>query len=147
MDPSNERPKVVLLVEDNPDDADLALRQLRKEGFGSIVIRFRDPVAVLAWLRSHTDLAGKRMLVLLDQSLIGMTGRELLETMRAEPDPISRIPVVILTGSKELTTIVLRGCKHPPIGVIQKPLRVAELEQILANSAQDPPGGKPDIDC
>jgi CheY-like chemotaxis protein len=97
--------KVVLLVEDTPDDEKLALRALRKHRVGHRVVVVRDGAEALDWLfrrgaHGNRDPAVHPQVVILDLNLPKIGGLEVLRAMRADPRT-QRLPVVVLTSSKE----------------------------------------------
>ena len=99
------RPKVILLVEDNPDDEELALRALRKNNVTSDVVVMRDGVQALDWLFGTGAHAGRDIslmpaVILLDLKLPKLDGLEVLKAVRAN-ERTKMVPVVILTTSKE----------------------------------------------
>ena len=92
----------VLLVEDNPDDAELTLRALRKNNFSNTVITAEDGQEALDFLfepDGFLDAAGPKV-VLLDLQLPKVGGVEVLRRLR-EDKRGQLIPVVILTSSQE----------------------------------------------
>ena len=91
--------KEILLVEDNPDDAELTRIAFAEAGVDYRLHVVGDGVQALAYLRgcSPTDLPS---LVLLDLNLPKLNGREVLEAIRADPATRS-LPVVVLTTSAE----------------------------------------------
>lgn len=97
--------KVILLVEDEPDDELLTLRALKKNNIANEVVVARDGVEALDFLFAAGTHAGRDtsvmpMLVLLDLKLPKMDGMEVLKHLRAD-SRTKLIPVVILTSSKE----------------------------------------------
>ncbi len=93
----------ILLVEDNPDDVEITRRALRDSGTPVELIVVRDGQEALDYLLrqgSHAAAAGWRLpdLVLLDVNLPRLTGREVLERIRATDD-FRSVPVVVLTTS------------------------------------------------
>jgi two-component system response regulator len=102
--------KVILLVEDNPDDELLTLRALRKNNILNDVVVARDGVEALDYLFGEGSHAGRDtgnppQLVLLDLKLPKLDGLEVLKRIRA--DPRTRFqPVVILTTSNEDQDII-----------------------------------------
>jgi two-component system response regulator len=102
--------KVILLVEDNPDDEALTLRALRKNNILNEVVVARDGAEALDYLFCTGAYAGRDsnvqpQLVLLDLKLPKIDGLEVLKRLRA--DKRTRLqPVVILTTSKEDRDVV-----------------------------------------
>jgi two-component system response regulator len=102
--------KVILLVEDNPDDEALTLRALKKNNILNEVVVARDGVEALDYLFCRGTYAGRNrqdlpQLVLLDLKLPKVDGLEVLREMRSSADT-RRLPVVILTSSSEERDIV-----------------------------------------
>jgi two-component system response regulator len=87
----------ILLVEDDPADAELALRALSRSGVAPVVEHAPDAEHALDVLR--TDRVSPR-LVLLDLKLPGMSGLDLLKALRATPET-RLLPVVVFTSSAE----------------------------------------------
>lgn len=97
--------KVILLVEDNPDDEALTLRALKKNNIRNDVVVARDGVEALDYLfgtGSHVgrDLSYMPQVILLDLKLPKVDGFEVLRQLRAN-DRTKLLPVVILTTSNE----------------------------------------------
>jgi len=97
--------KVILLVEDNPDDELLTLRALKKGGVRNEVVVARDGVEALDYLfasgpHSGRDPAMMPRLILLDLNLPRVNGLEVLKRLRSD-ERTRRLPVVILTSSRE----------------------------------------------
>lgn len=94
----------ILLVEDNPADVKITQRALRESGLPVELIVVRDgqeAVDYLLRLGAHADTPNWRCpdLILLDINLPRMTGREVLEKIRATPS-LRVVPVVALTTSR-----------------------------------------------
>jgi two-component system, response regulator len=85
----------ILLVEDNPDDAALAIRMARRNNLANEVVVVTDGEAALDLLLHARELPE---IVLLDLGLPRMHGLDVLRRIRAE-ESTKRVPVVILTGS------------------------------------------------
>jgi two-component system response regulator len=97
--------KIILLVEDNPNDEALTLRVLKKNNVKSEIVVVRDGVEALDWLfglgtHAARDATVLPQVVLLDLKLPKLSGLEVLRAMRAHPST-KRLPVVLLTSSKE----------------------------------------------
>ena len=97
--------KIILLIEDNPDDEALTLRALKKNNIKNEVVVAHDGAEALDYLfgtGSYTgrDLTIMPQLTLLDLKLPKVDGLEVLRRLRA--DELTRLlPVVILTSSNE----------------------------------------------
>jgi CheY-like chemotaxis protein len=97
--------KVILLVEDNPDDELLTLRALRKNEVLEEVVVARDGVEALDYLFGRGEHSGRDTeemprLILLDLKLPRVDGLEVLRRLRAD-ERTRLLPVVILTSSRE----------------------------------------------
>jgi two-component system response regulator len=97
--------KVILLVEDNPDDEALAVRALKKSNIVNEIVVARDGVEALNYLFGEGTGAerGTRVMpqvILLDLKLPKIDGLGVLRRLRAD-DRTKLLPVVILTSSNE----------------------------------------------
>ncbi len=97
--------KIILLVEDNPDDVQLTLRALKKSNILNEVIVAGDGVEALDYLfgtGKHTGRDTKAMpqVVLLDLKMPKMDGLEVLQRIRSD-ERTKLLPVVVLTTSSE----------------------------------------------
>jgi CheY-like chemotaxis protein len=96
----------VLLVEDNPHDAELALRALRQRQLAQIILHVQDGEEALDFLRREGRFAQRSTahppprVVLLDLKLPKRTGLEVLQEIKSDPRTRA-IPVVMLTSSRE----------------------------------------------
>ena len=93
--------KVILLVEDNPDDEALTIRALQKNNIKNKVVVARDGVEAL----DHLFNRPLPQVVLLDLKLPKLDGLQVLKRLRADART-KLLPVVILTSSKEEQDIV-----------------------------------------
>jgi len=117
--------KIILLVEDNPDDEMLTLRALKKSNILNEVVVARDGAEALDRLfgrGAYADRDAHRLpaVVLLDLKLPKVDGLEVLKQLRAN-EQTCLLPVVILTSSKEeqdLVTSYRRGANS----YIRKPV-------------------------
>jgi two-component system, response regulator len=87
----------ILLVEDNPNDAELTQRALKKTDLAARVEIARDGAEALEYLFS---LRPKPRVIFLDLKLPKIDGVEVLRRLRSE-DNTRSIPVVVLTSSQE----------------------------------------------
>ncbi len=98
------RLKRILLVEDSELDIEMTLRALAGHRLANEVAIARDGVEALDYLlrrNAHTGRPeGHPVVILLDNKMPRMSGLELLAILRAD-DELARIPVVMLTSSRE----------------------------------------------
>jgi len=95
----------ILLVEDNPYDAELTIRALKKRNLANHLLHVEDGQAALDYLFGAGDYAGRDVhqqpkLVLLDLKLPKVDGIEVLRRLRAD-ERTKLVPVVVLTSSHE----------------------------------------------
>ena len=125
--------KVILLVEDNPDDEALTLRAFAKNNIGNRIVVVRDGAQALDWLFKRGQYAERGepepQIVLLDPKLPKVDGLEVLRQMREDPRT-KLMPVVILTSSKEESD-VLRGYELRANSYIRKPVDFARFVEAV----------------
>ncbi|MDB5324174.1 MAG: response regulator receiver protein [Phycisphaerales bacterium] len=97
--------KIILLVEDNPDDEALTKRALKQNQILNQMITARDGAEALDWLfgtgrHAGRDLSVMPTVILLDLKLPKIDGLEVLQRIRSDPRT-KLLPVVVLTSSKE----------------------------------------------
>jgi len=122
--------KIILLVEDNPDDEVLTIRAFRKNNITNEVVVARDGVEAIDYLfgagkyegRDTSDLP---QVVLLDLKLPKMDGLEVLRRIRAD-DRTRYQPVVILTSSKEDQDMI-SGYRLGANSYVRKPVNFEEF--------------------
>lgn len=98
-------PVDILLVDDNPNDVELALRALRKRNLANAVQVARDGAEALDFIFGRGAFANRSMdqtpkVVLLDLKLPKVDGLEVLREMKLD-ERTKTIPVVVLTSSQE----------------------------------------------
>jgi CheY-like chemotaxis protein len=100
----------ILLVEDNPEDLELAQRALRKANLTNRIHVARDGAEALDFIFREGEYGGRRTedtpkVILLDLKLPKIDGLEVLRRIKGDPRTRA-IPVVMLTSSKEQNDIV-----------------------------------------
>jgi CheY-like chemotaxis protein len=129
--------KPILLVEDSPNDIELALMALAKAGIKQEIIVVRDGEEALDYLLcrgAYADRpAGNPGVVLLDLKLPKVDGVEVLKTIRFAPQ-LSSLPVFVLTASAleaDVSRTVTLGIEE----YIVKPIEVQEFIRVMCEMA------------
>jgi len=117
--------KMILLVEDNPDDEALTLRALKKHNVGNKVFVVHDGAEALDFLfctgaYADRDPHDTPQVILLDIKLPKVDGLEVLRRLRAD-ERTSLLPVVILTSSNEEQDLIT-GYKYGANSYVRKPV-------------------------
>lgn len=117
--------KMILLVEDNPDDEELTIRALKQNRIVNNIEVVRDGVEALEFLGvtgrfSRRDPSQLPQVILLDLKLPKKGGLEVLEWIRAN-ERTRLIPVIILTSSSEEEDIIM-GYKLGANSYVRKPV-------------------------
>jgi CheY-like chemotaxis protein len=126
--------KLILLVEDNPDDVELTLRSFKQHGISNEVIVAQDGVAALDYLSASGAYSGRDKnvipaVILLDLKLPKVDGLEVLRRIRA--NELTRlIPVVILTSSREENDIIT-GYKLGANSYVRKPVDFVQFSEAI----------------
>lgn len=94
----------ILLAEDSPADAEMAIDALREAHLANPIVHVEDGVDALDYLLRRGRYAdregGDPAVLLLDIKMPRMDGLEVLQKLREEPS-LKRMPVVILSSSRE----------------------------------------------
>jgi two-component system response regulator len=117
--------KMILLVEDNPDDEALTLRALKKNNIGNAVVVVRDGAEALDFLFCTGAYVNREphempQVTLLDLKLPKVDGLEVLRRLRAD-ERTRLLPIVILTSSNEEHDLI-DGYKNGANSYIRKPV-------------------------
>jgi two-component system, response regulator len=122
--------KIILLVEDSPDDVELTLRAFKQNNISNKVVVARDGVEALDYLMGTGIYAGRDVkelpvVTLLDLKLPKIDGLEVLRRIRS--NKITRfLPVVILTSSIEENDVIT-GYKLGANSYVRKPVDFAQF--------------------
>ncbi|MEW6009701.1 MAG: response regulator [Euryarchaeota archaeon] len=100
----------ILLVEDNPTDAELTMRALKRKNLANQVAWVKDGAEALDFIFAQGDYCHRNpedlpKLILLDLRMPKVDGLEVLQKIKAQENT-RKIPVVVLTSSQEDRDIV-----------------------------------------
>ena len=125
------KPVEILMVEDNPGDVRLAVEAFKERKIHNNLYVARDGEEALAFLRREGDHGSSPRpdLILLDLNLPKVSGHEVLEQIKKDPE-LRRIPVVILTTSKAEEDIV-RTYDHYANCYITKPVDLEKFIEVV----------------
>lgn len=126
----------ILLVEDNPLDAELTIRGLKTEKLANKLTWVKDGEEALDYIfrrgaYAQRDDGGPR-LILLDLKMPRVDGIEVLKAIKAD-EHTRRIPVVIMTSSREESDVI----KSYDLGVnsyVVKPLDFTTLTEVARSA-------------
>jgi two-component system, response regulator len=100
----------ILLVEDNPNDAEMAMRALIKNNIANKVVHVTDGAEALDFIFARGAYSGRKIenrpkVILLDLKLPKVDGMEVLKAVKSD-ERTKIIPVIALTSSNEESDIV-----------------------------------------
>jgi two-component system response regulator len=126
--------KMILLVEDNPNDEALTLRALKKSKIMNPVVVVRDGAEALDWLFARGQHAARDatilpQVMLLDLKLPKVSGIEVLRAVREDPRT-KRLPVVLLTSSREEQDVIA-GYDQGANSYVRKPVDFADFAEAI----------------
>jgi CheY-like chemotaxis protein len=126
----------ILIVEDTPQDLELALRALKKANLTNRSHVARDGAEALEFVFCEGPYAGRKIehspkVILLDLKLPKVDGLEVLRRLKSDPRT-KAIPVVMLTSSKEQNDVV----ESYKLGVNSYIVKPVNFEQ-FAKTVQD----------
>ena len=127
----------ILLVEDNPDDLELALHALRREHLANNIFVVRDGEEAVEFLFCTGRFQDRTFdhpprLVLLDLKLPKLTGLEVLKLVKNDPRT-KAVPVVVLTASREERDLVA-SYNLGANSYIQKPVDFDQFREIVKST-------------
>ena len=125
----------IVMVEDNPNDAELITRALRKHNLANRIVHLKDGAEALEFLlppgdQVHQCDSGVPRVVLLDIKLPKIDGLEVLRMMKSDARTRD-IPVVILTSSNEDRDIK-EAYRMGVNSFVTKPIKFEELAAVVA---------------
>jgi len=126
--------KIILLVEDDPNDVELTIRALKKNNISNKVIVAKDGVEALDYLFGKGMYAGRDakempVVTLMDLKLPKIGGLEVLKAIR-QNDFTKLLPVVILTSSKQEEDVA-NGYKLGANSYIRQPVNFKEFVEAI----------------
>jgi CheY-like chemotaxis protein len=132
-DTSSQQPMSIVLVEDNPADAELVMRAFRRGRIGNHVQWLQDGAEALDFLFCRGNYADRIMnqpkVILLDLKLPKVSGLEVLQQLKSDPQTRT-IPVVVLTSSAE-DRDVIESYKLGVNSYIVKPVDFEQFNQTV----------------
>ncbi len=95
----------ILLVEDNPDDAEMTIRALKKNHLANTIIHLKDGAEALEFIFAEGKYASRAVenmpkAILLDLKMPKVNGIEVLQKIKTD-ERTRTVPVIVLTSSKE----------------------------------------------
>jgi len=131
MTGSKADPIIILLVEDNPTDAELTIETMKDVKIKNELYHVVDGVEALDFLRKRGNYAGmpRPDLILLDLNMPRKDGRRTLAEIKGDPD-LRRIPVVVLTISNAEEDVIKSYDLHANC-YVTKPLNLEEFARVV----------------
>lgn len=128
--------KIILLVEDNPDDEILTVRALKKNNILNDIVVARDGAEALDYLFGRGSYADRDMsvmpqLILLDLKLPKIDGLEVLRQVRGD-EGTRLLPVVVLTSSLEEQDVI-ESYSLGANSYIRKPVDFNQFKESIKN--------------
>jgi CheY-like chemotaxis protein len=125
----------VLLVEDNPSDAELTMRALKKKNLANKLVHVKDGAEAIDFLfaqgaYTHRRVEDSPKIVLLDLKLPKVNGIEVLRKIKSD-DRTKKIPVVVMSSSREDSD--LSACYELGVnGYVVKPVEFEDFARAVS---------------
>lgn len=125
----------ILLVEDNPTDAELTIEALREANLANNLVWVKDGAEALDFVFSRGTYSSRPpnsvpKVILLDLRLPKVDGIEVLQRLKAE-ERTRQIPIVVLTSSKE-DRDVMQSYQHGVNSFVSKPVGFEEFARVVS---------------
>jgi CheY-like chemotaxis protein len=126
--------KIILLVEDNPDDEELTFLAFKASKVSNAIVVARDGAQALDYLFGTGEYTGRDLtimptLILLDLNLPKIDGFEVLSRIRSD-SRTRRLPVIIMTTSREHDEVIKaydKGCNS----FVNKPVEYSQFREAV----------------
>lgn len=121
----------VIVVEDNPDDSELLLRQLRKSGMDTHVKFISNGQEALDFIVGKITAPRELIAIFLDLKLPSLSGLELLRRLR-QRDDFRQTPVIVMTSSNDPAD--LEECRRLSVSnYVSKPVTFTSFSKAVAD--------------
>lgn len=124
----------ILIVEDNPSDAELTIRTLEKNNLSNNILWLKDGEQAIDFLKGHGEYKGRNIknkpkVIFLDLKLPKIDGFEVVKRIRSSQN-LEQIPVVMMTSSQEQKDR-LKGYENGANSYVVKPLDFQEFTEAI----------------
>ncbi len=129
--------KILMLVEDSRDDAELIVSTLRDSEFKPHIIHVKDGAEALDYFFARTDRYKDRRLphcILLDLKIPKIFGLEVLRQIRMSHEG-AKIPVIVFTSSQEESDVI-ESYRFNVNSYLQKPIDSDDFEEAVLRLSQ-----------
>lgn len=126
----------ILLVEDNPNDAELTIRALNKHNLGNNLVHVNDGAEALDFIFARGEYSGNKIentpkVILLDIKMPKVDGLEVLKQIKSD-DRTKKIPIVMMTSSKEEQDVI-KSYSYGVNSYVVKPVEFEEFAKAVAD--------------
>lgn len=124
----------ILIVEDNPSDAELTMRTLEKNNLSNNILWLKDGEQALDFLKGKGEYEGRNVkskpkVIFLDLKLPKIDGFEVMQEIRSSEN-LKKIPVVMMTSSQQQKDR-LKGYETGVNSYVVKPLDFQEFTEAI----------------